>query len=284
MATSSARGTTAETIRAAVMIDDFILYAVLAGLGVAISAGPLGCVMVWRRMAYFGDTLAHSALLGVVLALSMQWLPMTGVVAIAVLLISLLFWLEKKRELSTDTLLGLLSHSALAVGMIAITLLQSKLPGVDLLGLLFGDILAVSQADLLTIYLSAAVVLVLFMKFWRPLVSLSVHQDLARIDGVRVDVIRYVFMLMLAIVIAFSIKVVGVLLITAMLIIPAASARLFARSPAVMIWLAIVMAVLSVLIGMAMSLQWDFPTGPAIVVAAASLFVVARSITAVRTA
>ncbi len=284
MATSSARGTTAETIRAAVMIDDFILYAVLAGLGVAISAGPLGCVMVWRRMAYFGDTLAHSALLGVVLALSMQWLPMTGVIAIAVLLISLLFWLEKKRELSTDTLLGLLSHSALAVGMIAITLLQSKLPGVDLLGLLFGDILAVSQADLLTIYLSAAMVLVLFMKFWRPLVSLSVHQDLARIDGVRVDVIRYVFMLMLAIVIAFSIKVVGVLLITAMLIIPAASARLFARSPAVMIWLAIVMAVLSVLIGMAMSLQWDFPAGPAIVVAAASLFVVARSITAVRTA
>ncbi len=258
------------------VFDDFVVTALLAGIGVALAAGPLGCVVVWRRMAYFGDTLAHAALLGVVLALSMQWLPVIGVVVTGVTVTSLLFLLERNRELSTDTLLGILSHSALAIGMLAIALLQSRLPTIDVMTILFGDILAVSQSELWTLLTGALVVLVIFGGLWRKLVSLSCNEDLARVDGVAVARVKYIFMLLLAVVIAFAIKVVGVLLITALLIVPAACARLFSRSPQQMMLLATLFAVLSVLLGFGASLQWDLPTGPAIVAAAALLFTVSR--------
>lgn len=258
-------------------IDGFLLIAMLAGVGVALAAGPLGCVVVWRRMAYFGDTLSHAALLGVVLALSMQWLPVIGVVLVGVVITSLLFWLGRKRELSTDTLLGILSHSALAIGMIVISLLQSSLPTLDVMSLLFGDILAVSRDELITLYFGVAVVLVIFFMRWRDMVSIAAHEDLARIDGVNVSLVKYLFMLLLAIVIAFAIKIVGVLLITALLIIPAASARLFACSPVQMLAYATSFAVLSVVSGFGLSLQWDLPTGPAIVLAAAALFTLSRA-------
>ena len=258
------------------VFDDFVVTALLAGIGIALAAGPLGCVVVWRRMAYFGDTLAHAALLGVVLALSMQWLPVIGVVVTGVAVTSLLFLLERKRELSTDTLLGILSHSALAIGMIAIALLQSRLPAIDVMTILFGDILAVSQSELWTLLAGTLLVLAIFGGMWRKLVALACNEDLARVDGVAVARTKYIFMLLLAIVIAFAIKVVGVLLITALLIIPAACARLFSRSPQQMIMLATVFAVLAVLFGFGASLQWDLPTGPAIVVASTCLFAVSR--------
>lgn len=258
-------------------IDSFLLIALLAGVGVALAAGPLGCVVVWRRMAYFGDTLSHAALLGVVLALSMKWLPVIGVVLVGVVITSLLFWLERKRELSTDTLLGILSHSALAIGMIVISLLQSSLPSLDVMSLLFGDILAVSREELITLYIGVVSVLAVFFMRWREMISIAAHEDLARIDGVNVPLVKYLFMLLLAIVIAFAIKIVGVLLITALLIIPAACARLFASSPVQMLAYATLFAVLSVVSGFGLSLQWDLPTGPAIVLAAAALFTLSRA-------
>lgn len=256
--------------------DEFVIVGLLAGIGVALAAGPLGCVVVWRRMAYFGDTLAHAALLGVVLALSMQWLPLAGVVLTGVLVTSLLFWLERRRELSTDTLLGILSHSALAFGMIALALLQHRLPGVDVMSLLFGDILAVSRVELLSIYAGSAAVLALFAMIWRNLVALSCSEELARVDGVAVLRTRYLFMVLLAVMIAFAIKIVGVLLITALLIIPAATARLFAHSPLQMLLLATGFALVSVLLGFGASLYWDMPTGPAIVAQATVLFALGR--------
>ena len=262
--------------RDASMIDQFIVYAFLAGLAVASTAGALGCVVVWQRMAYFGDTLAHAALLGVVLSLAMQWLPVVGVVIVGVIITSLLFWFERKRELSTDTLLGILSHSALAIGMIAIALLQPILPAFDVMTILFGDILAVSKTEIITLYAGSVIVLAIYFVLWRDLVALSVHEDLARIEGVAVARSKYIFMLLLAVVIAFAIKIVGVLLVTALLIIPAASARLFAQSPQQMILLSVILAVLAVISGLGLSLQWDLPTGPAIVLAAVILFVLSR--------
>lgn len=259
-------------------VNSFMLYAILAGFAVAITSGSLGCVIVWRRMAYFGDTVSHAALLGVVMALVLQWLPAFGVVLTGVIVTSILFWLERKRELSTDTLLGILSHSALAIGMVVLALLQSVLPRFDVMSILFGDILAIGEQELLTLYIGCACVMLVYSMLWRKLISLSAHEDLARIDGVDVMRTKYVFMLLLAVVIAFAIKVVGVLLITALLIIPAASARLFAHSPLQMLLLSIVVALLSVMLGFTMSLQWDLPTGPAIVVAAAIFFIVSRSV------
>lgn len=257
-------------------MEDFIVNALLAGIALALLAGPLGCVVVWRRMAYFGDTLAHAALLGVALAVMANILPMAGVAVIGATLAALLYWLEKQRELSTDTLLGILSHSALAIGLIALSVVQRDVPGIDLMGYLFGDILAINHGALVWMYTGVIVIGIALWRLWPGLLSMSVHEDLARTDGVQVAGLRFGFMLMLALMIAVAINVVGILLVTALLIIPAASARLFSRTPVQMVWLAVLFATLSVILGLGTSLQWDVPTGPAIVALASAMFLVVR--------
>jgi zinc transport system permease protein len=257
-------------------MDDFILNALLAGIALSLVAGPLGCVVVWRRMAYFGDTLAHSSLLGVAMAVSVELAPILGVVFIGVVLAALLFWLEQRKELSSDTLLGILSHSALALGLIVFSFIQARVPGIDLMAYLFGDILAVNQTEIIWMYLAAMFILLVFIWMWRSLISISVNEDMARTDGVNVPVIRFAFMLLLAMVIAVAIKVVGILLITALLIIPAASARAFSNTPVQMVLLSTVVALTAVVVGLGASFYQDLPAGPAIVAASALGFFITR--------
>ena len=257
-------------------MDSFILYALAAGIALALVVGPLGSVVVWRRMAYFGDTLAHAALLGVALAVAADQLPMAGVGLIGVLIAVILFWLEKQRDLSTDTLLGILSHSALALGLIVLSAIQTQGFNINLMSYLFGDLLAVDTTDLVIMYSSVVIILLVFSRLLAPLISISVNEELARVDGIAVEKVRFVFMILLALVIAIALKVVGILLITALLIIPAATARLYSKSPKQMVLLSVVIAMLSVVLGLYASLQWDFPAGPAIVVGAALLFFVSR--------
>lgn len=261
---------------AAIFSDSFILYALAAGIALSLVVGPLGSVVVWRRMAYFGDTLAHAALLGVALAVAAEQLPMAGVGIIGVLIAVLLFWLEKQRNLSTDTLLGILSHSALALGLIVLSVIQSQGFNINLMSYLFGDLLAVDQSDLLLMYGTVVVILLVFSQILSPLISMSVNEELARVDGVAVEKIRFIFMILLALVIAVALKVVGILLITALLIIPAATARLFSKSPRQMVLMSVLMAIIAVILGLIASLNWDFPTGPAIVVSASLVFFVSR--------
>ena len=256
--------------------DSFVLYALAAGIALALVVGPLGSVVVWRRMAYFGDTLAHAALLGVALAVAADQLPMAGVTIIGVLIAVVLFWLEKQRELSTDTLLGILSHSALALGLIVLSVIQSQGFNINLMSYLFGDLLAVDQSDLVLMYGSVAIILLVFSRILSPLISMSVNEELARVDGVAVEKIRFIFMILLALVIAIALKVVGILLITALLIIPAATARLFSKSPKQMVLMSVLMAIVAVVLGLYSSLNWDFPTGPAIVVSSSLLFFLSR--------
>ena len=257
-------------------MDDFILYALAAGFALALVVGPLGSVVVWRRMAYFGDTLAHAALLGVPLAIAAEQLPIIGVGVIGVSIAVLLFWLEKQRDLSTDTLLGILSHSALALGLIVLSVIQAQGFNINLMSYLFGDLLAVNQSDLILMYGSVFIILGVFSQILSPLISISVNEELARVDGIAVEKIRFIFMILLAMVIAVALKVVGILLITALLIIPAATARIFSKSPRQMVLLSVLMAIAAVVLGLYSSLSWDFPTGPAIVVSASCLFFVSR--------
>lgn len=257
-------------------MDAFVLYALAAGLLLAVVAGPLGSVVVWRRMAYFGDTLSHAALLGVALAIAADQLPMAGVVLIGVFIAVLLSWLEKQRDLSTDTLLGILSHSALALGLIVFSVIQSQGYNINLMSYLFGDLLAVNQSDLLLMCGAAMIILVVFSQLLPSLISLSVNEELARIDGVAVERVRFIFMLLLALVIAVALKVVGILLITALLIIPAATARLFVHSPKQMVISSAILAAIAVVLGLFSSLNWDLPAGPAIVVSASFLFFLLR--------
>lgn len=257
-------------------MDPFLLYALSAGIALALVVGPLGSVVVWRRMAYFGDTLAHASLLGVALAVAADVMPMAGVGVIGIVLAAMLFWLERQRDLSTDTLLGILSHSALALGLIVLSLIQSQGYNINLMAYLFGDLLAVAQRDIIIMTIMVVVILVVFSRILKPLISISVHEELARVDGIAVGRVRFIFMILLAMVIAVALKVVGILLITALLIIPAATARLFSVSPLQMVVLSMFTAVLAVIIGLMASMQWDMPAGPAIVVAATLLFIVAR--------
>lgn len=258
------------------MLDDFIWRALLGGLGVALAAGPLGAFVVWRRMAYFGDTLAHSGLLGVAVGVLAGVDEGLGVLAVCLATALLLVLLERSRRLATDTLLGILAHSALSLGLVGLALLETV--RVDLSSYLFGDILAVGMRDLAWIWGGGLAALALLAAIWRPLLAATVHEELARVEGVPVFAVRLAFMLLIALVVAVAMKVVGVLLITSLLIIPAATARHFARSPERMAVLGSGFGALAVGGGLAASLHLDTPTGPSIVVCAALLFALAFAV------
>ena len=251
-------------------MDDFLVRALLAGLGVALVAGPLGAFVVWRKMAYFGDTLAHAALLGVALGFLLEFNINVGVIIVCVLLALMLVALQQQQRLASDTLLGILSHTTLSLGLIALAFMETI--RLDLLSYLFGDILAVSNNDLYWIGGCAALALAVLVIIWRPLLAITVHEELAKVEGVPVTWVRLALMLLIAIVIAVAMKVVGILLITSLLIIPAATARSFARNPEQMALFAALIGCIAVSGGLFASLEWDLPAGPAIVAAAALLF------------
>ena len=251
-------------------MPDFLLNALLAGLALALVAGPLGSFVVWRRMAYFGDTLSHAALLGVALGFLLDLSPTLAVTAGCLLLAVLLVTLQQRQPLASDTLLGILAPTTLSLGLVVLSFMDEV--RIDLMAYLFGDLLAVSQTDLLWIVAGSALVLGLICWLWRPLLAITVHEELARVEGLPVTAIRLALMLLIAIVIAVAMKVVGILLITSLLIIPAAAARRFARSPEGMAILASAFGCAAIGLGLWASLRWDTPAGPSVVVAATILF------------
>lgn len=268
-------------------MDDFLWRALLGGFGIAVIAGPLGCFIVWRRMAYFGDTLAHSALLGIALGfllnikqisyfkLTVNTLLILSTLGVCITIALLLVILQSQKRFATDTLLGILAHSALSLGLVALAFLQKEGLRIDLYVYLFGDLLAVTRYDLYWIYGGGGLILLCLVLIWRSLLSVTVHEELAQVEGVSVTWVRLLFMLMVALVIAIAMKIVGILLITSMLIIPPATARHFARTPEQMAVLAIFIGCLAVIEGLYMSWHWDTPAGPSVVVAATSLFLLA---------
>lgn len=252
------------------MLDDFFTRALIAGVGIALSAGPLGCFVVWRRMAYFGDTMAHSALLGVALAVMFQINVVAGVFVVATVASLALLLLQKQEALSTDALLGILSHSTLAIGLVMVAFMTTV--RFDLMGLLFGDILAVSKLDLALIWGGGALVLAILALLWKPLLAATVNPEIAEAEGLRPEPARIIFMLLMAAVIAIAMKIVGIMLITSLLIIPAATARRLSSTPEMMAIIAALAGAVAVVAGLSGSLQFDTPSGPSIVVAALVLF------------
>ncbi|MBW8284961.1 MAG: zinc ABC transporter permease subunit ZnuB [Rhizobium sp.] len=252
------------------MFDDFFLRAILAGIGLAITTGPLGCFVIWRRMAYFGDTMAHSALLGVALSLLLSLNLMVSVFVVAAMVSLLLLVLQKRQALSADALLGILSHSTLAIGLVLVAFMSWV--RIDLIAFLFGDILAVTTADIAVVWGGGALVLGLIAWLWRPLLAATVNAELAEAEGLHPERARLAFMLLMALVIAIAMKIVGIMLITSLLIIPAAAARRFSATPEVMAILASLIGAVAVVLGLFGSLTYDTPSGPSIVVAALILF------------
>ena len=252
------------------MIEPFILRAVIAGIGVAVIAGAIGCFVVWRKMAYFGDSLAHSALLGVALGLVLGISTNLGTIIICSIFAIVLIWLQQKKILATDTLLGILAHSALSVGMVTLSLLERS---VDLHSYLFGDILAVNSSEIYYILFGGFFVLIFLYFNWSSFVLMTIDEKLARAEGINVVINQLLIMLLMTIVVAVSFKIVGLLLITSLLIIPAASARQLAHSPELMAVISSVLAVFSVILGILSSIYLDTPSGPSIVVMSALIFV-----------
>jgi len=261
------------------MIDDFLLYALGAGVGVALAAGPLGCFVVWRRMAYFGDATAHAAILGVAIAL-LSSLPIFLGVLIAALAMAVFVAMRRENGLAMDTLLGVAAHSALAFGLVAVSLLPGR--PLDLEAYLFGDILSLSVIDLRVIWLGATLILGLLIWRWNAMLMATLNYDLASAEGYSPDKERLILALTLAVLVAVAIKVVGALLITAMLIIPAATARSLGRTPEYMAVIAAALGVLAVLGGLYLSMTADTPAGPSIVAVAAAFFVGFQSLRVLR--
>lgn len=253
------------------MFDDFFTRALIAGIGLALTAGPLGCFVVWRRMAYFGDTMAHSALLGVALSLLFSINLTVSVFFVAAMVSVLLLLLQRRQALSADALLGILSHSTLAIGLVMVAFMTWV--RIDLIGFLFGDILAVTPADIAIVWGGGAFVLAVMAWLWRPLLASTVNAELAEAEGLRPERARLIFMLLMALVIAIAMKIVGIMLITSLLIIPAAAARRFSATPERMAVLASLIGALAVAAGLFGSLHYDTPSGPSIVVAALVLFI-----------
>jgi len=264
--------TTGKTTRMSTimtMLDDFLVRAGLAAVGLSLATGPLGAFVVWRRMAYFGDATAHAAVLGVALALATDLPIGLGTLTVALAMAATVAGLAA-RGWAMDTTLGVLAHSALAFGLVAI----SFFPGVrtSLSSYLFGDILAVSSSDLALIWLGALAVVALLVWRWQALLTATLSEDLAHAAGLNPDRERLVLVLALALVVAVALKVVGALLIAAMLIIPAAAARGLARTPEGMALGAVALGAAAGLGGLGLSLWQDTPTGPSIIVVAAVLF------------
>jgi zinc transport system permease protein len=251
-------------------MTDFILRALLAGLCIAIVAGPLGAFVVWRRMSYFGDTLAHSSLLGIAIGILLDMNLQLAVIASSVLFAAILILLQRNKTLSTDTLLGILAHSTLAFGMLILSL--SSTVQINLVGYLFGDLLTIATTDLWWIAGCSMVIATLLAVYWNSLLAVTVHEELARVEGVPVDWLHAMMVLMVALLIAVSMKIIGVLLITSLLIIPPAAARRLAETPEQMALGASVVGALAVCGGLLMSYYFDTPAGPSIVVAACAFF------------
>ena len=256
------------------MLDDFVTRALLAGIGIALVTGPAGCFVVWRRLAYFGETIAHSALLGVAFALLADIHLVIGIFACASAIVLLMFFLEGRDALPSDTLLGMFAYGGLALGLLVLAFFPAM--RFNLNGLLFGDILAVSRTDVAIVWGGGAIALTALWRLWRPLLAATVDADLASVAGLRPERARLAFGLLMAAIIAVAIKIVGVLLIVALLVIPAAAVRRLSRSPEAMAAGAAGAGVIAVAGGMLASAEFDTPTGPSIVVAALVLFALTR--------
>ncbi|MFD0706349.1 zinc ABC transporter permease [Photorhabdus luminescens] len=244
----------------------------LAGVLLSIAAGPLGSFVVWRRMSYFGDTLAHASLLGVAFGLLLNISPFYAIIAVTLILAMMLVWLEKRPQLAIDTLLGIMAHSALSLGLVVVSLMSNV--RVDLMAYLFGDLLSVTYEDIWLIAIGVTIATTLLFWQWNALLSVTVSQEMAFVDGIKIQRLRVLLMLVTALTIGLAMKFVGALIITSLLIIPAATARRFARTPEQMAGIAIAVGMLAVTGGLTFSAVYDTPAGPSVVLCAAVMFII----------
>lgn len=255
-----------------IIADINILKAILAGSAISLVFGVLGCFTLWRKMAYFGDSLSHSALLGIALGLLFNVNINIAIIFVCALFAIILTYLQHKKFLAVDSLLGVLAHASLSIGMVVMSLIKAE-QNSDIHHYLFGDILNLMDKDVLIISIASLAVLFLLIKNWSSLNLITISEDLARAEGVNIFYSQLLLMLAMSIIVAVSINIVGILLITSMLVIPAASAKQFAKSPQAMAIISIILAIFAVILGIIFSTQLQISSGPAIVVTSVIIFI-----------
>jgi len=258
-------------------LDDFLVRSILAGLMMVSIAAPMGCLMVWQRLAFLSDTLGHAAVLGVGIGLLLEVNPMFGVLAVVILIVFSLSQVANFNNALSETTLAIISHTGLAGGLILLGALPSN--SVSLEAILFGDLLATTRSDLLMILVTTLILLVLLIRHWRPFVALSVSREIAQAEGISVRKEQFLMYMMIALLVAVLMKVMGVLLIAAMLVIPTTSARLLSQNPEQMVWFSAAFGILSLAGGITGSFQFDWQTGPSIVLSATIFLVVTLLVT-----
>lgn len=252
------------------IFDDFIIRAILAGVIIACVTSAIGCFVVWRKMAYFGDSLAHSSLLGIALGFVLGISPNFGVIISCLIFAFILIFLQQKNILATDTLLGILAHSALSFGMVVLSVMDIN---INIHSYLFGDILTILNKEILMIFLGSLLVLAILYYNWQSFVLMTISEDIARAEGINSFYLKILLTILMTIVVALSIRVFGILLITSMLIIPAASSRQFAKSPSSMALFSIFLGIIAVILGILFSVYLDSPSGPTIVATSVLIFI-----------
>ncbi len=252
-------------------MEPFLIRALVAAMALAVIAAPLGCTVIWNRMAYFGETISQACLIGVALGLALEMNPSSTIFAVAIAAAFLILALGRQRFLPLDSILGLTHHGTLSLGVLATFAVAG--PSLDLMSYLFGDLYAVTSSDLYVIFGLGAVILGVMWWLWQPLLRLAVHEQLAEAEGVRPLLVRGCFTLTLAVLVAAAIKIVGILLVIAFLIVPAIAARPFATTPERMVILTGIAGLIAVGLGFWLSLELDVPGGPAIVLMMALLAV-----------
>jgi zinc transport system permease protein len=251
-------------------LDPFIFKILLSGIGIAILTGVMGCFVVWRRMAYFGDSLSHSALLGVVIGILTGLQIQIAIIGVCLIFAVLLVYLQQQKMLSSDTLLGILAHGSLSFGMLGVSFLSQN---IDLHAFLFGDILTVKLSEIYWIYGGGACILAIIYYYWSSFLMVTLSEELAIAEGVNVYLMHLLFMVLMTLIVALSMRIIGVLLMTSLLIIPAATARKFAHSPQSMMVLSVLFAMASIIFGLTLSLYFDTPSSPTIVSVATVMFI-----------
>lgn len=249
---------------------ELLLPALLTGLLLSFITAPLGAFVVWRKMAYFGDTLSHAAILGVAMGLFLDINPYLAILTFTLLITLFIVYLEEQATFAVDTLLGIIAHSALSLGIVTVTLLQNV--RVDLMAYLFGDLLAMMWLEVAWIGLGVVVIGGLLLWAWKPMLSMTISPALAQVEGVNIKRYRFLLMLLTALTIALSMKFVGALIITSLLIIPSATARRFAKTPEQMVFIAILCSQVAVCLGLTLSAFYNTPAGPSVVLGASGLF------------
>jgi zinc transport system permease protein len=250
-------------------MDDFLIRAIIGAALLGAAAGPLGCFVLWRRMAYLGESIAHMGLLGAGLGILIGVAPLAGV-AVTAIIAGLIMARTSDHYIPSGTFIGLVGHVGLALGFILLSTMETV--RADLLGYLFGDVLAMSPTNIAIVAIGGASILAVLIWLWRPLLAITVSRDLAMAENARTAYLDVLFLVLVAGLVALALKIVGALLIVALLLIPPAAARPLAKTPEAMALLAAGIGAASAPLGIAGAYFTDAPAGPSIVLAAAAIF------------